>query len=109
MIVLKELPTWAARSKFKYAGSVAEGTRLHYGTGNFTVFISALEWTKLLDHFGGRTVNIGTSRTDPPRGSVGEWLKEKVTKTAIASYVGPILIEEGYAEKGEGPEIRFKK
>ena len=50
---------------------------------------------------------IGTSRTDPPRNSVGEWLQLNVTRTALASYVGPILITEGYAEKAGGSKIRF--
>ena len=42
-------------------------------------------------------------------GSVGEWLQNNVTKTAIASYVGAILIHEGYAVKGKGAEIEFYK
>jgi hypothetical protein len=53
-------------------------------------------------------VDIGTSRTDPPRGSVGEWLQLNVSKRAIASYVGPILIAEGYAEKAGRPKIGFR-
>jgi hypothetical protein len=85
-----------------------QGTRIVYGSG-FSVTISADQYAALLNHFRGRIVNIGTSRTDRPPGSVGEWLQDNVTKVAVASYVGPILIEEGYAEKvrdGE-PEIRF--
>ena len=51
-------------------------------------------------------MNIGTSRDSAPKGSIGEWLQANVTKTAIASYVGPILINEGFAEKVEGPNIK---
>jgi hypothetical protein len=51
-------------------------------------------------------VNTGTSWTVLLAGSVGEWLMENVTRTAIASYVVPILLEEGHAEKLEGSEIR---
>jgi len=51
-------------------------------------------------------VPIGTSRNDPPAGSVGERLQEHVTKTAIASYVGAILVDEGFPER-LGSDIHF--
>lgn len=68
--------------------------------------VTAEQYTRLLHHFRGRTVSIGTSRDNPPIGSVGRWLQGNVTRTAIASYVGPILVAEGYAEK-IGSDIRF--
>lgn len=102
----ENLETWAGKSSFSYTGSVKSGTIITYGSG-FSLSVSADQYTKLLNYFEGRTINIGTSRTNPPRGSVGEWLQANVTKTAIASYVGPILISEGYAEKAGGPYIRF--
>jgi hypothetical protein len=61
----------------------------------------------LLGHFGGCTVDIGTSRDNPTEGSVGEWLQTHVCKTAIASYVGAILVEEGYARRVCGSKICF--
>ena len=104
---MKELPTWGGRSRFRYSGSIASGTDIRYG-GNGRQFISHEQYAALLRHFKGRTVNIGTSRDNRPRGSVGEWLKEHVTQTAIASYVGAILMHEGYAEKGvKSSEIRL--
>jgi hypothetical protein len=48
----------------------------------------------------------GTSRDKPPDGSLGLWLQTHVTKVATASYIGAILINEGYAVK-EGPMIIF--
>jgi hypothetical protein len=55
-------------------------------------------------------VKIGTSRDAQPDGSVGDWLKANVSKTALTSYVGPILIEEGYAAVGdESDQIMFKR
>ena len=96
-----KMETWAGRSEFEYSGSVEEGTKIIYGSG-FSQWISANQYQKLLDNFRGKTVNIGTSRTDPPMDSVGEWLINNVTKTAMASYVGRILIGEGYAQKGTG-------
>jgi len=106
----KILPTWAGRSKFEYSGSVAAGTEIRYGKKPYRQKISSGQYRELLMHFKGATVGIGTSRTDPTPGSVGEWLQANVTKTAIASYVGPILLEEGYAERVSGArsEIRFK-
>ena len=64
----------------------------------------------MLRHFSGREVSIGTHRTEPPDGSLGEWLKRNITPTALASYVGPILIDKGHAVKGSQPNrIRFLK
>ncbi len=103
---MKELKTWGGKSSFKYSGSVKEGTKIFFGSGH-TVNISAEKYLQLLNHFSGRTVKIGTSRTTRCGDSVGQWLVENVTKTAIASYIGAILIEEGYAEKISGPEIKI--
>ena len=103
------LKTWAEKSNFSYSGSVRQGTTITCGESlSFVVSVTAPEYQALLDHFRGQTVDIGTSRDIPPHGSVGEWLQSHVTKTAIASYVGPILIVEGYAERIDGPRIRFK-
>ena len=104
------LPTWGRRKKFSYTGSVGEGTTITYGKAKSRAKVSADQYAALLKHFRGSTVEIGTRRDIRPRGSVGEWLRQQnVTQTAIAPYVGPILIEEGYAEKVEEgkPLIRF--
>ena len=103
---MQTFKTWGEKSFFDYAGSVKQGTKICYGKKG-KKFISATQYVKLLNHFRGRRVDIGTSRTDPPRNSVGEWLQLNVTRTALASYVGPILITEGYAEKAGGSKIRF--
>ena len=106
----KTLPTWAGISEFEYSGSVATGTEILYGTKRNRKRIAAAQYRTLLRAFKGARVGIGTSRTNPTPGSVGEWLQANVTKTAVASYVGPILLEEGYAERVSGAtsEIRFK-
>jgi len=101
------LTTWAGRSSFEYAGSVKAGTTIKYGRG-FTIKVSATDYSRLLNFFAGSTVEIGTSRTNPPADSLGRWLQANVTKTAIASYVGPILINEGYAVKVGQSQIRFR-
>jgi hypothetical protein len=102
-----KLRTWAGESQFSYNGSVKAGTEIYYGKRPYRIAVSSAKYHELLKHFSKNSVNIGTSKTNPPRGSVGEWLQKNVTKTAIASYVGPILIHEGYAEKVDRSEIRF--
>jgi hypothetical protein len=103
---MKTILTWAGRSKFKYSGSVKSGTKIIYGSG-FSTTISAAQYYALFKHFQNKIIDIGTSRTNPPVNSVGEWLQKNVTKTAIASYVGAILISERDAVKIGGPQIKF--
>ena len=104
---MKELKTWAGRSSFKYDGSVAKGTNILYGSNfKFTTEISSDQYEKLFDNFRGKTVSIGTSRTSPPIGSLGEWLQQNVNRTALASYIGAILVSERYAIKN-GDEIKI--
>lgn len=103
---VKTLPTWAGRSRFMYSGSVAAGVHLTFGDG-WKAHISALAFQHLLTYFGGRTVDAGTSRTQPPRGSLGEWLVTNVDRRATASYVAAILVHEGYATKS-GSKITIK-
>ena len=103
---MKTLPTWSQRSTFSYAGSVVAGTTISYGSG-YLVFVTTGQYSSLLDQFRGMTVDVWASRTGPPARSVGEWLQANVTKTAIASYVCPILIDEGFAEKVGRSQIAF--
>ena len=104
---MKSLKTWGGRNEFEYDGSIMEGTTIYYGS-SFKIPISSEKYSQLLNHFRGKSVNIGTSRTDAPVGSVGEWLQDNITRTAIASYVGAILIHEGFAIKN-GSTIEFKE
>jgi len=91
------LPTWTGKSRFKYEGRVTKGTQIWFGRNEHPLTVSASQYTRLLDHFRGREVPVGTSRDKPQPGSLGEWLQENVTRTAIASYLAPILVTEGYA------------
>lgn len=101
------LPTWRARSAFAYQGSVSDGTEIAFGREG-RLFVSAICYVHLLTHFGAHTVPVGTGHGLPPAGSLGRWLWRNVARQAIASYVAPILIHEGYAERAGRPsEIRF--
>lgn len=104
---MNELSTWGGKSIFRYKGSVKEGTKIYYGSGYYSIFVSAEQYEKLLETFSSKTVNLGTSGRFAPKGSIGEWLQEYVTNTAIASYVGVILVHEGYARREEGSNIKF--
>ncbi len=86
--------TWDNRSFFDYNGSVKQGTMICYGTGRRT-FVSASIYEEMLKHFGGKTVDCGTSRSYPQVGSLGEWIQENLVKRTLASYVGAILVREG--------------
>ena len=105
----KPLSTWAGRSEFHYDGSVQTGTEIWYGSKPHSTEMTREKYNRLLEHFQGRTIPLGTSR-QPPADSVGAWIQERVAKRAIASYVGPILVHEGYAERvhSDSTKIKFK-
>jgi len=108
---MQTLPTWSGRSQFRYAGSVARGVSIRYGSKGWPASITGEEFAALLAAFGGRRVDVGTSRTSPPPMSLGAWLQQHVTRTAIASYVAPILLAEGIADRvPQNPhQIQFRK
>ena len=85
---------------------IYNGPEIAYGKG-FRIMVPKANYSRLIMFFSGSTVEIGTSRTSPPAGSMGKWLQSNITKTAIASYVGPILINEGYAEKVGKSKIKI--
>jgi hypothetical protein len=109
MAASKVLPTWdRAGENFAYTGSVTDGTTIQYGEDfKWTAKISAVDYARILQRFSGRQVQIGTSKDTPPVGSVGEWVKANVNRSGLMSYIGPILIEEGFAVKPKRGWIRF--
>lgn len=103
------LPTWGGRRTFQYDGSVKEGTRVYCGKDfQYRYDVPADQYAKMLAKFSGEEVSIGTSRTTPPNGSLGEWLTNQYGQFGMTSYIGPILIREGYAVRGSRSDrIRF--
>ena len=101
----RALTTWGKHGKFSYVGSPALGTKLVLGLGRSAV-ISKETWADLLAHFRGKTVAIGASR-NPPRDSLGGWLRSRVGLPVAAAYVGPILVEEGLATRVSPSEVAF--
>lgn len=98
--------TWAGISTFEYEGSVVVGTQITYGQGQ-TVEVTGQQYAVLRKNFLQREIPVGTSRTAAPGESLGAWLQANVTRTAIASYVAPILILEEYAERVGDHNIRI--
>lgn len=91
------LTTLYKKKKFSYTGNVSTGTTITYGKGH-TVDVNANVYKGLVGRFRGQTVDIGASRTKPMPGSIGEWLQNTAKiKTAVASYVAPILVNAGLA------------
>ena len=90
--------TWGGRSRFEYSGSVATGTEIVFGRG-WKTKVSAEDYRALRQHFKGRIVPLGSSRTVPPPDSMGAWLQTHVTRLALVVYIGQILVLEGYAER----------
>ncbi|MCR6514436.1 hypothetical protein M4I33_06010 [Clostridium sp. LY3-2] len=105
--IKKKLLTWGGKSEFSYIGSIKLGTVIYYGNDN-CVSVTKEQYKDMLEEFNGSTVPIGTSRNKASGVSLGYWLQENITKTAIASYVGKILLYEGYAIKVESGSICFK-
>jgi len=87
------LRTRAKAAEFSYERTADDRIRIEYGNHR-EISISAKDYDRLVKAFSGQRVSLGASRTNPPKGSVGEWLQQSVTKTAIASYVGAILVHE---------------
>lgn len=109
---LNEVVTLQRMKRFKYKGSVETGITLFFGHDfDREKTIQKEHLDLLLKEFRGRKVLIGTSRNTLQDGSLGEWLQANVTRTALASYVAPVLIKEGYAfqEDESKMEITFKE
>lgn len=104
------LRTWGGKTNFEYEGDpLSTGTVIYYGKDcKYKVKVSEAQYLALIARFSGQSVPAGTSRDNPPSNSLGYWLQEKVTKTALASYIGSILVNHGLAEKHKD-QIVFKK
>jgi hypothetical protein len=99
------IATWGGRSTFEYNGCIEAGTEIFFGTNQHTT-VTAHQWQLLRRHFLGRVVEIGTSRDNPPQGSMGEWSLQNISNQALMSYVGVILVREFYAVRESETQIR---
>lgn len=103
----RSLPAWGKRGRFTYAGDLTRGTRIQYGRGGVLLVPPSL-YAELLAHFGGKEVDVGLSR-NPPRHSLGSWLKARLHGTEVpVAYVGPILVAEGAVERMAPDRVAFR-
>ena len=115
MEVWKEVPTCGGKSTFRYHGSVAEGTDIIWrdktNKGGFSKpeNFSGENYWKLLQHFAGKDVRIG-SFMDPEERTLEYWLGYELNPAqwGLGTYICAILIHENYAERPERGWIRFK-
>ena len=104
-----KVKTWHDGSTFTYDGCVLTDTVIKYGKNvkNRPITITTQQYAALRKAFLGQVAKVGTSRTQPPAGSIGAWLQKNLTPIAIASYIVPILLREGYAVQENKESIRI--
>jgi len=98
----KVLHTWSGKQSFRYEFDRSTlDVRIFCGqefSRTYQVEGQAVR-AALLEFSGGETP-AGTNRTHPPHASIGDWFRVNCKRGGIMSYLGPILIEEGYAKRG---------
>jgi hypothetical protein len=89
------------RRTFSYEGSASTGVVLLHDTP-VQIDVQLFDAVRLA--FSGRTIPLGTGRTSPTPGGLGEWLvhnSRAVNRRALtsghASFVAAILVHEGHA------------
>ncbi|WKC35673.1 hypothetical protein QYM18_14455 [Ectopseudomonas chengduensis] len=100
------LDTWGGRSEFDFVGSIKQGTIITYGSNNQITF-TAQQYQAMLENFRGQTITVSPERNEPEHGSLEFWLRNNVTQTAIASYVAPILVNEGVVTRRADNRLQF--
>jgi hypothetical protein len=101
----KQLHTWSGDSEFQYEGTVPKGITIYCGKAFSRQYsLTSSQLRQALEEFSGREVKIGTHRTAPPPGSIGDWIMNRFNRGGIMSYLGPILIQDGFAERGTKPD-----
>lgn len=98
--------TWGGRSTFDYTGDVKTGTEITFGRGQVRN-VSAEQYEALRQRFLNQVIKVSTPREGSE--GLGEWLRINVTTTALASYVAPILVLEGYAIRVNQRDIKIIK
>ena len=101
----RSLESWGHHGRFSYVGDLELGVKIILGLDRSFV-VPSETLSALRAHFAGRSVRIGATR-NPPRDSVGAWLRNRVHADLAAAYVGPILVREGAAERDGDDSLRF--
>lgn len=93
-----ELLTWRNKSRFSYRYDGA--LSLRYGNGR-KLSVSAEKMDRLRAEYRGKIVSAFGNGD-----SLDAWARINVTPTRIASYLVPVLLDLGFAQK-TGEKIRF--
>jgi excisionase family DNA binding protein len=102
------VPTRTGRAKFRVSGSIAAGAEVWPGNMRYPIRFPKSFMDALLAHFPEGEVAVGGSFDGPVRGSLGEFIQQKLkTKMNPAVYVAALLIDEGYADASRRGYIRF--
>jgi excisionase family DNA binding protein len=101
--------TRTGRAKFRVAGSIAKGAEIWPGKMPYPIKFPKQFMDALLSHFQGQEAPVGGKFDDPVRGSLGEFIQDKLKiKMNPAVYLAALLIDEGYAESSRRGYIRFR-
>jgi len=105
----RSMRTRTGRATFRMRGGVATGADIWPGKMRYPIKLPKWFMDDLLANFSEREVAVGGSFDEPLRGSVGEFIQEKLkTKMNPAVYLAALLIEEGYADVSRRGYIRFR-
>jgi excisionase family DNA binding protein len=101
--------TRTGRAKFRVSGSIASGADIWPGKMQYPIKFPKAFMDAMLERFRDAEVPIGGKFDDPGRGSLGEFIQQKLqTKMNPAVYLAALLIDEGYADPVRRGYIRFR-
>ena len=105
----RPVPTRTGRARFRVAGSIAAGAEIWPGKMRYPIKLPKSFMDAMLAHFRAGEVAVGGSFDGPVRGSLGEFIQQRLkTKMNPAVYVAALLIDEGYAEASRRGFIRLR-
>lgn len=100
--------TRTGRAKFRVSGSIAAGADIWPGKMQYPIKFPKNFMDAMLEHFRDTEVPVGGKFDDPGRGSLGEFIQQRLkTKMNPAVYLTALLIDEGYADPVRRGYIRF--
>jgi len=103
------VPTRTGRATFRVSGSIQTGAELWPGSMRYPIKFPKSFMDALLTHFPEGEVAVGGSFDAPSRGSLGEFIQQRLnTKMNPAVYIAALLIDEGYADPSRRGYIRFR-
>ena len=102
----KVVRTFGGGADFRYRGTTDTGTVIRYSKDELELVLTQADYLRIWERFRGREVKVGTSQS-PPQDSLGAFLIREITHVGAASYVGRLLLEDGYAWKPRRGWISF--